>query len=201
MQYVYWTAIGFLLGSIPFSVMIGDGVKKVDIRKFGDHNPGSTNVIRAMGWGWGIIALLLDVLKATIPVGIAWFIIPIHGCQMIPIALSPVFGHAFSPWLKFKGGKAVASTFGVWIGLTLGVIPTVLGMLLGLMYIIFKVSSWAVISAMICLGIFIYSYYGRQYPEFVWIWFGIFFILLYKHRSELSTKPSIRSELIKKIFK
>jgi glycerol-3-phosphate acyltransferase PlsY len=126
MDIVLWTLIAFLSGSIPFSVLVGRLAANVDIRKYGDHNPGATNVLRATGWGWGALAGLLDYLKGAVPVGIPWFLLGIHGWGIVPIALAPLLGHAYSPWLRFRGGKAVATTFGVWTGLTLGAGPVIL---------------------------------------------------------------------------
>ena len=67
MDIVLWTLIAFLSGSIPFSVIAGRVAADVDIRKYGDHNPGATNVLRATGWGWGALAGTLDYLKGAVP--------------------------------------------------------------------------------------------------------------------------------------
>lgn len=191
-----WSVVGFLVGSIPFSVIIGQLAKQVDIRRYGDRNPGSTNVIRAAGWRWGALALLLDSLKSAIPTGLAWFGAGLSGWQIVPIALSPILGHAFSPWLKFRGGKAVAATFGTWTGLTVGVGPTVLGLFLGLFYLLLQSSGWAVIFSFVSFGIFIKYFYGAEFPEFLWVWAGNLLILIWKHHVELTNVPKIRSSLL-----
>jgi glycerol-3-phosphate acyltransferase PlsY len=187
------TLAGFVLGSIPFSVLLGRLAVKADIRQVGDHNPGATNVLRAAGWRWGLLAMLLDAFKGALPVGIAWFLLAIHGWQIIPVFLAPLIGHAYSPWLRFRGGKAVATTFGAWAGLTLGVGPTLLGLLLGLMYIVCKSSGWAITLAMLCLGVFIGLYYAPTYPEFMWAWAGNMVILLLRHYQELLLFPRLRT--------
>lgn len=191
-----WSVVGFLVGSIPFSVMVGRLAKQADIRQFGDQNPGSANVVRAAGWGWGALALLLDCLKSAIPTGLAWFGAGLNGWQIVPIALSPILGHAFSPWLGFRGGKAVAATFGTWVGLTVGAGPTVLGLLLGVFFGLLKSSGWAVIFSFLCFGLFVGSFYGAAYPEFLWVWAGNLAILVWKHRKELYEFPKIRSGLL-----
>ncbi len=187
-----WTIIAFLLGSLPFSVWIGRLAGRVEIRDYGDGNPGSSNVVRSLGWRWGSLAMLLDFLKGAIPVGLAWFFLGLDGWYILPVALAPILGHAFSPWLGWQGGKAVAVTFGVWTGLTLGVAPTVLGLLLAVMFAVFTASGWAMILAMILFGVFITTYYRPLYPEFIAIWAGNFLVLLYKHFSELKRLPAIR---------
>lgn len=113
-----WTLIGFGLGSLPFSLWVGQLFRHVDIRDCGDGNPGATNLWRAGSPPAAVLGALLDVAKAAVPVAIAHFVLHIEGWYLAPIALAPLAGHAFSPLLRFRGGKAVASTFGVWIGLT-----------------------------------------------------------------------------------
>ena len=114
-----WFIIGFGCGALPFSVWVGRLALRTDIRSYGDHNPGATNVIRAGGWQWGALALLLDYFKGAIPVGVAHFFMGLEGMALAIVALAPVLGHAYSPFLGFRGGKAVAATFGIWTGLTL----------------------------------------------------------------------------------
>jgi len=196
MDIATWTLVGFLLGSIPFSVIVGRLVADVDIRQYGDHNPGATNVLRATGWGWFALAGLLDYLKGAIPVGIPWFFLDIHGWGIVPIALAPLLGHAFSPWLRFRGGKAVAATFGVWTGLTVGAGSIMLGLLLGLAFAVVVVSGWAVVLAMLGFGGFILQQYSAYYPEFMVIWLGNLALLAWKYREDLGHMPGIRSWLL-----
>lgn len=193
------TIAGFLLGSIPFSVIIGRIGKGVDIRQYGDHNPGSTNVLRARGWKLALIALLLDCFKGTIPVSLAWFWLGISGVAIVPVSLAPIAGHAFSPWLGWRGGKAVATTFGVWTGLTLGAGPITLGLLLGIMFSVFQNSGWAMILAFLAFGGFILPYYGAIYPELGVVWLGNLAILLVKHWIELRQPATFRPRLLKRV--
>ena len=113
-----WFLLAFLCGSLPFSVWIGRLALGADIRQFGDANPGATNVLRAGGKGAAAVALLLDFLKGAIPVGLAHFQGGVNGWPLAAVAVAPVLGHAFSPFLGLRGGKAVAVTGGGWGGLT-----------------------------------------------------------------------------------
>lgn len=196
---IVFSLLGFLLGSIPFSVLIGRLGAGVDIRRYGDHNPGSTNVLRAAGWKLATPALLLDYLKGALPVGIAWFWVGLSGYPIVPVALAPVLGHAFSPWLRWRGGKAVAATFGVWTGLTIGAGPTILGLLLGAMFAVLENSSWALTLGFILFGGFILPYYAPHYPELGAVWLGNLIILLIKHADDLRKPPAIRKSLLGKI--
>jgi len=102
---------GYLFGSIPFSYLIPKA-KGIDIRKVGSGNVGGTNVIRAMGLKFGLLATILDLLKAVIPVYLATRFL-LFDWQIALVAITPVLGHIFPVWLGFKGGKGVGSTIGV----------------------------------------------------------------------------------------
>jgi glycerol-3-phosphate acyltransferase PlsY len=197
MDIVLWTLIAFLSGSIPFSVIVGRLAADVDVRQYGDHNPGATNVLRATGWGWGALAGTLDTLKGAVPVGIAWFMLGIHGWGIVPIALAPLLGHAYSPWLGFRGGKAVATSFGVWTGLTLGAGPIMLGILLSLTFAVVIVAGWAVVLTMFGFGGFVWLQYGAFQPELMAIWLVNLALLAWKYRADLRQPPGIRPWLMR----
>lgn len=109
---------GFLSGSIMFSYLIPKYWRGVDIIKSSpDNNPGGANSFKLCGVHIGLLCISLDFLKAFIPLYISINIFNITDIFLIPIALSPVLGHSFSPFLKFKGGKAIASTFGTLFAL------------------------------------------------------------------------------------
>ena len=195
MHIALWTIIGFCSGSIPFSYWLGKIFLHTDIRQYGDGNPGAFNAWRAGKYKIGLPALILDYLKGAIPVGLAKYIFGISSFELIPIALSPVLGHAFSPFLKFRGGKAVASTFGIWTGMTLWKGPTVLGIFLEISFLIQKIDAWSVIISMTCLFIYLIL---RQYDSFVLlIWVGNMLVLIWKHRRDL--KQGIRFKTHRKV--
>ena len=111
-----WTLSGFLIGSIPFSVILGKMIAKRDVRTFGDGNPGGMNAFKAGGLKAGLPAMLLDIGKGFLPVFFAQQY-GMTGWNLIPIGLAPILGHAFSPFLRFHGGKALGTTAGVWVAL------------------------------------------------------------------------------------
>lgn len=110
--------IAYLLGSLPIGLVIGKAARGIDVRQFGSGNIGASNVWRTLGPTWGIIVFLLDVAKGLAPTLYAHGI-PRHAIWL-PVAtgLAAVLGHNFSPFLKFKGGKGVATTLGVALGLS-----------------------------------------------------------------------------------
>lgn len=145
------TLIAFVCGALPTAVWVGR-LAGVDIQAVGDGNPGATNVVRAAGIGWGIVAFVTEFSKAAVPVGITYVILNWHGIEAVPIAIAPSLGHAFSPFLNWRGGKALASMLGAWIGLTLWVMPAILLTTLVLMHTVVKPKRdvWSVLAAIGC---------------------------------------------------
>jgi glycerol-3-phosphate acyltransferase PlsY len=190
MEALCWTGVGFLLGSIPFSCLLGRLIAHTDIRLYGDGNPGAINAWRAGGWCAGVPAVLLDFLKGAAPVGVARVVVGVSGWGLVPVALAPVAGHAFSPFLRLRGGKAVAATFGVWAALTLAEGPTALGGFLGVFYLVQTSDAWSVILGM--LGFLGFLLLRGADPEILAIWGGHFLVLGWKHRRELRRRPRPR---------
>jgi glycerol-3-phosphate acyltransferase PlsY len=116
MMTLLWFLIAFLSGSIPFSLILGKLLANKDIRTFGDGNPGGTNAIKAGGVKVGAPAIFLDIAKGFVPISLAQHY-GVAGWSLVPVCLAPILGHAFSPFLRFHGGKALAATGGVWVGL------------------------------------------------------------------------------------
>ncbi|MFC2018221.1 glycerol-3-phosphate acyltransferase [Chloroflexota bacterium] len=190
-----WFMCGFLSGSLPFSYWIGRIAVHDDIRHYGDGNPGAINALKAGGWKAGILAILLDYLKGAIPVGLANFVFDMQGPGLVLVALSPILGHAFSPFLGFRGGKAVAVTFGVWTGLLLWEGPTIFGIWLGIFVLVQVVDSWAVVLSMIML--LVYLALRRFESDFFFIAVGNLILLTWKHLPDLRQPPRFRPWLLK----
>jgi glycerol-3-phosphate acyltransferase PlsY len=190
----FWMVLGFLAGSLPFSVWLGRLFAHADIRQYGDRNPGAVNVGRAAGWRVGLAALLLDALKGCVPVGLAHFRFGVSGWGLALVALAPVVGHAFSPFLRFRGGKAVAVTFGIWTGLRLGEGPIMLGLLVAIFALVQSADAWSVVWAMFA---FLVHLLLRGADAFtIAVWAGNVLILLWKHRQSLQDPVRLRPWLL-----
>ena len=130
--------ISYLVGSIPWAYIFGRLLKGIDIRQFGSGNVGATNALRVLGRGPGIVVLVLDILKGLLTV----VILGQTEILSIVFGLCCICGHNWTVFLKFKGGKGVATTLGVLLGLAIKIAG--LRLILGLLAI-----TW--------LGVFAFS--------------------------------------------
>lgn len=126
-MFALWLVVSYLCGALPWSVWLGRLLFRADPRQHADGNPGAANAFRAAGWRLGAAVLVLDYLKAFLPVLVAHYGFQFPEQQLFWIALMPTLGHAFSIFLRFRGGRAIVVMFGVWSGLTLYVVPLVIG--------------------------------------------------------------------------
>jgi glycerol-3-phosphate acyltransferase PlsY len=116
--------LAYLIGSIPSAVWVSQRFFNIDIRDYGSGNAGATNVYRTLGSKWGTIVMLLDMLKGMIAVKLA-LLLPeyadldtaFQNLQII-LGMSAVLGHVFPIWADFKGGKGVATLFGMVLGIS-----------------------------------------------------------------------------------
>ena len=170
----------FLLGSIPFGLLIAKA-KGIDIRQHGSGNIGATNVLRVVGKKYGITCLLLDALKGFIPVFLAVNLIRIAGrnqqlqidgleswavvmpaskamlVQSLQIltGLAAILGHNYSPWVGFRGGKGIATSAGVIIGLA----PAVIVLLIIVWGVVFAISRYVSVASIVaaaCLPLIVH---------------------------------------------
>jgi glycerol-3-phosphate acyltransferase PlsY len=185
-----WIAFAFFCGSLPFSVWLGQIALRTDIRQFGDANPGAANVFRAGGKGWGWLAILLDILKGAVPVGLANFSAGLTGWSLAAVALAPIAGHAFSPFLHFKGGKAIAVSLGICCGLTLYQVPLVLGLLLGMFIVLLTNNGWSTVLGFASLVV--YLAISAAPAWMLGVWLGNLIIVVWKHRADLRRPTTLR---------
>jgi glycerol-3-phosphate acyltransferase PlsY len=198
MIWVALVIIAFLCGSLPFSVWLAKIFLRLDVRQYGDGNPGAANVFRSGSKLVGLFALILDVSKAAAPVGISYFNLGIRGIPMFLIAISSILGHVFSPFLGFQGGKAVAASLGVWIGLTIwkASLGGVIGVLIGIA--LMTSSGWAVMLGLV--GILAVMLIWMPNPLLLMVWVGQTLILIWTHRADLRQSPHLRPWLAKHFF-
>jgi len=189
--------LAFLCGSLPFSVWLGKILLGLDVRKLGDGNPGAANTFRTGNKLVGLLVLLLDISKAAAPVGWVYFNLGIRGIPMLLIAVAPILGHVFSPFLGFRGGKALATALGVWIGLTIWKLslPALVGVLIGIA--LFTPPGWSVMLAL--SGILAVLLIWLPDPLLLAVWFSEVFILAWTHRLDLRQGIHLRPR-VKEFF-
>jgi len=114
---VFYLLLAFFLGSLPFGHWLALRLG-VDLRKQGSGNTGATNVSRVLGKKWGYLVFALDFAKGWIPVVLAIRSGNLSDSWVVGTGVCAVLGHVFSPWLGFRGGKGVATSSGILIGLS-----------------------------------------------------------------------------------
>ncbi|HDP33782.1 MAG TPA: glycerol-3-phosphate 1-O-acyltransferase [Candidatus Hydrogenedentes bacterium] len=109
-------ALSYVLGSVPTGLWLGQWLRGVDIRTMGSGNIGATNTMRSLGKMYGLAALVFDVFKGWFPVMMAPYM---HTWEYLPVGcgMAAIMGHAFPIFLWFRGGKGVATSAGVFLGL------------------------------------------------------------------------------------
>ena len=178
MELIIIILISYLMGSIPFGLILSKIFLNKDIREIGSGNIGATNVLRAGNKIVGYLTLILDVLKAIIPI----IYIKLNYPDLIYVSSLSVFlGHVFSIWLKFKGGKGVATYVGILfcINYFLGVIFVISWLII---FIISKFSSLGSILASLIIPIYIFlnSNYNNEYFFII-----MFVLILFTHRENV----------------
>jgi len=178
MELILVISISYLMGSIPFGLILTKIFLKKDIRDVGSGNIGATNVLRTGNKLIGYFTLTLDILKAMIPVLYVKFNFP----ELIYISsLSAFIGHVFPIWLKFKGGKGVATYVGILFSINyfFGIIFIVSWLII---FFISKYSSLGSIISSLLIPIFIFlnSSYENQYFFII-----MFVLILYTHRENV----------------
>ena len=177
MDYIVTALISYLFGSIPFGYLFTKILLKKDIRNVGSGNIGATNVLRTGNKSLGYLTLILDIAKAVVPVIYIKFNYP----DLIYIsALCAFLGHLFPIWLKFKGGKGVATFVGILISINI-YYALVFGIVWTLTFLISRYSSLSSLFASISIPIYLLIINQSNI-----IFFIIMFVLIfYTHRENI----------------
>ena len=170
--------ISYLMGSIPFGFLLTKIFLRKDIRKLGSGNIGATNALRAGNKTIGFSTLFFDILKAVVPV----IFVKIYYSEYLYISSLSVFlGHLFPIWLKFKGGKGVATYLGI-----LCCINIFLGMIFGIFWLltfyIFKYSSLSSLIGSLSIPLFNFFIFSDEFNFFFII---MFVLIFYTHRENI----------------
>lgn len=178
MNLIIFILFSYLLGSVPFGKLVGLKYG-VDIQKKGSGNIGATNALRLLGWKPGVLVLVLDVIKGYVPVSLALQFLPLD--QALIIGLVTILAHIFPIWLKFKGGKGMATGLGVVLAINplIVVIPLLVFLLIFLKTKIVSISS---ILGTMCFPIVSYL----MFPKLTIFYVCLLIITLWTHRENIS---------------
>ena len=170
--------ISYLFGSIPFGLLLTKIFTGKDIRKIGSGNIGATNVLRSGNKFIGYLTLTLDILKAVLPI---LYINFYYNDQLYLASLSVFIGHVFPIWLKFKGGKGVATYVGILFCLNYlsGIVFCIIWLLT---FFIFKFSSLSSIVSSFFIPIFQFFFIS---DPFYYFYFIMFIMIFYTHRENI----------------
>ena len=168
MQSFIFILMAYGLSATPFGFLIGKAVKGIDIREHGSRNIGATNVFRVVGKKWGILVFILDALKGFVGVCLpAWLGYSYRIPMQLSLAVASLLGHTFPFWLRFKGGKGVATSFGVFLAVS--PIPTLLTF--GVFAVVFGISHILSLGSLAAALSFplIMTLTSRTHPDFLWL--------------------------------
>ncbi len=189
-------AVGaFLLGACPFSVWIGRKALGKDITKYGDGNPGSANVFRAGSISIGITALILDIAKGIPFIWLGYHVLHLPFTNILFIGLCAILGHAFSPFLRFKGGKAIAVTFGVLIALPQSDLLFIFAIFTLFGFLFIEQNSWMIMMGPTGTSLFLLIYEGFSIELFFIL--CIFTLFVFKQHKELQNPPVFGINVLK----
>ena len=152
---IVYIIIVYVSSAIPWAYYIGKLRLNSDIRNYGDKNPGTVNVFRAGSITWGFIASFFEITKSGLPIYFFLSNYSIDNFTMIIFVIASLFGHGFSPFLKFKGGKSLAVTAGTWLAITKFEAFYIITPCLAIMKLIQKNDAITVTVAFSSLGIYL----------------------------------------------
>jgi len=176
--------IGYLLGSIPWGLIVVKSAGLGDIRRIGSNSTGATNVLRTGNKWLALVTLLLDISKGAFSAGLVLFLFPEHLVAMQGALLAGLFavsGHNYPIWLKFKGGKGIAAGFGVLL-VTTWHVALLCGITWLFIAIIFRYSSFASLTATILAPVYAY-FFATEYHALI---IGILAISIFiRHKANI----------------
>jgi len=142
-------AVAYLLGSIPSALLVVWARTGKDVRREGSGNVGATNATRIGGPAAGVVVTAMDVVKGALPVGAMTVLNP-EGGWVAATAVAAIVGHCYPVWLRFAGGKGVATAFGAFV--VLAPIPALIG--LGVWIVVLAVGGWVSLASMVAAAVF-----------------------------------------------
>jgi len=191
----------YLVGGIPFSYIAGKLAKGIDLREHGSGNLGASNTYRILGGRIALVVLILDVAKGLVPVLVAsrYDAYGAEPFRAIAAAAGAILGHLFSPYLKFSGGKGIATSAGAFLGLAPWAFAYALGMF-AVVFILRRIVSLASLAAAVILPIAVWALpglgLGTRHTSMIWVSTLVMLVVIVKHRGNIQrlragTEPTL----------
>ncbi|MBC8274778.1 MAG: glycerol-3-phosphate acyltransferase [Chloroflexi bacterium] len=199
LYFVVLIVAAFWLGACPFALWIGKWLLGKDIRDYGDGNPGGRNVLRAGGRKAFALVLILDIGKGVPFVALAHYYFGLPDVMVMAVGLSAILGHAYSPLLRFKGGKALAVMGGVLIALPQHEILISVLIFMFLAFLLIGSDAWHGDAWRVMFGTtasLIYLLVAKGVSLEPLFMLCVVAILAAKHFNDLKTRPRLKGRLI-----
>jgi glycerol-3-phosphate acyltransferase PlsY len=164
----FWLFASYLLGAIPTSYLVSRLFAKIDLRQHGSGNLGATNLYRVLGWKYAIPVALFDIAKGAIPVLV--FAPQVSRSDLFALAcgVAAILGHVFSVFVRFKGGKGVATAAGVMLGLT----PLALVLAASVWGLVLLLTGYVSLGSIAAAAVLPFAVYLLEHPttpELLWV--------------------------------
>ena len=184
----------FLFCEYSLGSIIGYLSTNQDIRSVGDKNPGGTNTLKLAGIKLGLLAIFLDIFKSFLPIYLA-LNYGVDSWSLVLISVSAIIGSMFSPFLKFRGGKSLSVSCGIWMAISSGIIGPIICVMMAFSHLIQKVHIWTIIFGWI--GILLWVILFSPNLEIIFLWIINFLLVMYKHKSELRQRIIFRDWILR----
>jgi acyl phosphate:glycerol-3-phosphate acyltransferase len=183
--------IAYLIGSIPTALWLGRAYFGIDIREYGSGNSGATNTFRVLGSRWGTFVMLVDILKGVVATSL-YILLPYYLTDewdrtnfMIGLGLAAVLGHIFPIWADFRGGKGVATLFGMILAIQPVVAACCIGVFILVLYLTRFVSLSSILAS-VAFAVFILFIFNEQEPLYRAFAIAVTMTVVLTHQKNIS---------------
>lgn len=183
--------IAYLIGSVPTAIWLSKAYFGIDIREYGSGNSGATNTFRVLGSKWGSIVMLVDILKGVLATSL-YILLPYYLTDewdrtnfMVGLGLAAVLGHIFPIWADFRGGKGVATLFGMILAIQPIVAACCVGVFMLVLYLT-RFVSLSSIMASVAFAVFILFIFNEQEPLYRAFAIAVTLTVLLTHQKNIS---------------
>jgi glycerol-3-phosphate acyltransferase PlsY len=191
MKEILLIVIAYLIGSVPTAIWLSKSYFGIDIREYGSGNSGATNTFRVLGPRWGSMVMLIDIIKGVLATSL-YILLPYYLTDewdrtnfMVGLGLAAVVGHIFPIWADFRGGKGVATLFGMIIAIQPLVAACCVGVFLLVLYLT-RFVSLSSIMASVAFAVFILFVFNEEEPLYRAFAIAVTLTVLLTHQKNIS---------------